>query len=339
MNQHNLAQMDNLKFLASSLDRSLPVPLRTQLNGLIKFGISTGALPSGTKLPSVRMLAEATGIAPMTISTAYRELQLAGAVVTRQGAGTYVTDAAVGVALKTHDLQRITERLDELLDEARRSGLSATDLAAMIFVRVNQDEHRRPPASSTASVHAAFVGIFPSATEAYAQDLARYMKPEDRITPITIEELRAAPDKYVADLYISLPTRLREVSELVKRRAPVASVNVIPSSETRAFLAAIDPNATLALVSTFPGFLALMKPNVRSFAPHVRNMVVAQIDDVDLKDKLHDVDVVVYATGADAVLDYIPSGTIAAEYRHVPDPHAVKTTILPLLERLRTERS
>jgi DNA-binding transcriptional regulator YhcF (GntR family) len=84
--RHILAQ------LAGSLDRSLPVPLGTQLRGLIEFGIALGELPAGQRLPSVRELAEHVGIAPMTVSNVYRELRLSGLIETRQGAGTFVGD-------------------------------------------------------------------------------------------------------------------------------------------------------------------------------------------------------------------------------------------------------
>ena len=41
-----------------SVDRDLPVPLRTQLQGLIEYGIACGELVPGELLPSVRELAE-----------------------------------------------------------------------------------------------------------------------------------------------------------------------------------------------------------------------------------------------------------------------------------------
>ena len=71
---HILAQ------LAGSLDRSLPVPLGTQLRGLIEFGIALGELPAGQRLPPVRELAAHAGIAPMPVSSVYRELRLSGIV-------------------------------------------------------------------------------------------------------------------------------------------------------------------------------------------------------------------------------------------------------------------
>jgi DNA-binding transcriptional regulator YhcF (GntR family) len=50
------------------LDRDLPIPLGTQLRGLIEFGIATAGLLPGERLPSVREMADLAGVAPMTVA-------------------------------------------------------------------------------------------------------------------------------------------------------------------------------------------------------------------------------------------------------------------------------
>src|SRR6476619_2806075 len=62
-----------LNDIASALDRSLPVSLSLQLKGLIEYGIACGELPAGTRLPSVRELAHAGGIAPMPAAAVSNE--------------------------------------------------------------------------------------------------------------------------------------------------------------------------------------------------------------------------------------------------------------------------
>ena len=53
--------------------------LRAQVTGLV----TTGGLPPGTRLPSIRQLAGDLGLAPGTVARAYRELEAAGVVATR----------------------------------------------------------------------------------------------------------------------------------------------------------------------------------------------------------------------------------------------------------------
>ena len=100
----------------------------------------------------------------------------------------------------------------------------------------------------------------------------------------------------------------------------------MPSERTRALLAAIDPLAPHRHRSVFPEFLALMKPGVLRFTPHVRSVAVAIVaDDPGLDAFLQRVDVVVYATGAEAACSAgCAAMSQAIEYRHVPDPHAVQ---------------
>ena len=63
--------------------------------------------------------------------------------------------------------------------------------------------------------------------------------------------------------------------------------------------------------------------------------VYAMLDAEDLPAVLADADVVVYATGAEAVLQVLPEGTAAIEYRHSPDPSDVETRVLRVLDTLR----
>jgi DNA-binding transcriptional regulator YhcF (GntR family) len=77
-----------------SVDRDLPVPLRTQLQGLIEYGIACGELVPGELLPSVRELAERVGVAPMTVSQVYGDLKAGGLIPERPGSGSIFTHIA-----------------------------------------------------------------------------------------------------------------------------------------------------------------------------------------------------------------------------------------------------
>lgn len=61
-----------------------------QVRQQILTAISKGRLKPGTKLPSVRALAEQLGLAVNTVAKVYKELEATGAVVTRGRHGTIV---------------------------------------------------------------------------------------------------------------------------------------------------------------------------------------------------------------------------------------------------------
>lgn len=81
---------------AIHLNRQEQTPLYQQLYFALRARILAGALPSGAALPPTRRLAQALGVARVTVTEAYAQLKAEGFVTSRQGAGTFV---AAGLAL------------------------------------------------------------------------------------------------------------------------------------------------------------------------------------------------------------------------------------------------
>lgn len=78
-------------------------PLFEQVRVRMIDAVRAGALPAGTRLPTVRELAGQLGLAVNTVARAYRELEAGGIVETRGRFGTFVAstdpvDAAMTVA-------------------------------------------------------------------------------------------------------------------------------------------------------------------------------------------------------------------------------------------------
>ena len=59
--------------------------------GAVSRLITSGRLPAGARLPTVRTVATALGVSPTTVSEAWRNLILAGAIQTRGRSGTFVS--------------------------------------------------------------------------------------------------------------------------------------------------------------------------------------------------------------------------------------------------------
>ena len=109
------------------LDTSAGDPPYQQIRTQIAKQVASGELPPGTRLPTVRALAQTLGIAPNTVARAYRELEHSGVVTTRGRNGTVVSgdgtdraakEAAAGYA----DVMRsLGVRQDEALELVRRA--------------------------------------------------------------------------------------------------------------------------------------------------------------------------------------------------------------------------
>ena len=84
-----------------SIDAHATTPPFEQLRLQVLEGVADGSLAPGTKLPTVRALAEQLGLATNTVARSYRELETAGVIETRGRSGSFValsTDAAAHAA-------------------------------------------------------------------------------------------------------------------------------------------------------------------------------------------------------------------------------------------------
>jgi DNA-binding transcriptional regulator YhcF (GntR family) len=73
-----------------TVDSASPVPPFEQVRAKLAGQIVDGTLAVGTRLPTVRQLAEDLGIAANTVGRAYRELEQTGLIETRGRGGTFV---------------------------------------------------------------------------------------------------------------------------------------------------------------------------------------------------------------------------------------------------------
>ncbi len=314
-----------------ALDRSLPVPLGVQLRGLVEYGIACGQLAAGERLPSVRDMALQLGIAPMTVAAVYRDLADAQLIIGRPGAGTFV--AAQASAWPARDgLPRIEALLDTLLAEAELHGIGRDALMAKFHARAGLARRGR-------RLRLLFLGMFDDASRDYAAAIQPHLADGDSIEAALIAHVKADRTAWAramsADLVLTIANRRAEVRHLLADGPPVATISFLPSEPTRVALAGLDPLTRLALVSVFPEFLPTMRTGMRNFSAHVTDVQAALLGGPELGGVLAAADVVVFATGAGAVLDHLRPTMRAIEYRHTPDPRDIAQIVLPLAESLR----
>ena len=118
------------------------VPIYQQIVNQVKYLVAAQRLVPGEALPSVRKLAEQLVVNPNTVARAYRELEAAGVLLTRRGAGVYVSDAGSPLA-RREQTKILTERIDMLLAEAAQMNVDLDTLVDLIHKR-----SRRLPTSS-----------------------------------------------------------------------------------------------------------------------------------------------------------------------------------------------
>ena len=113
------------------IDPRSPTPLYAQIAERLRVAIAAGELSPGDPLPSVRQLAAKLRVNPATAVQAYRELESAGFVELRQGAGSFVK--AIASERKAEERgTKARQLIRSMLADAGRLGIPLAELRAAL---------------------------------------------------------------------------------------------------------------------------------------------------------------------------------------------------------------
>ena len=110
------------------------VPIYLQIIKQIRYMVASGRLKPGDQLPPVRRLAEQLLVNPNTVARAYRELETARVLNTRQGSGAFVSDSASPLA-RDEQNKILGERIDVLLAEASQMNIHVEEVVELLRQR------------------------------------------------------------------------------------------------------------------------------------------------------------------------------------------------------------
>lgn len=311
------------------IDRELPISVSAQLLGQIEYGIATGEIAPGTRLPSVREAARMLAVAPVTISHVYKELQEAGLLASQQGRGTFVPDR-LPPSIDAGVLAGLHQAVEELFAAAEALGVSRVAAAEAAMLRARQVTAPEP------GLRLLYVGIYDEATNGYAVNVRRHLPKSATIRAVTFDRLTAEglPEP-PADVYITIANRVKSLREFVGPGPTVMALPLIPSADTRMQLAALAPDTRLGVTAGVPEFLPTVLRNVARYAPHVKARRVISPDGLADAEVANWCTALVYATGTEHALRNLAGGVSAFEFRHEPDPSAITAFLLPLLDSVR----
>lgn len=109
-----------------SVDPSSDIPPFEQLRVQVRDRVASGELAPGTRLPTVRRLAEDLEVAPNTVARSYRELELDGIIETRGRNGSFVSSHGDQAE------QQAQEAATEYALRIRRLGIDADNAITLI---------------------------------------------------------------------------------------------------------------------------------------------------------------------------------------------------------------
>ncbi|EHQ91149.1 GntR family transcriptional regulator [Desulfosporosinus youngiae] len=111
-------------------------PIYTQLIEQIKLMIFSGVYPLGSKLPSVRDMAQDAAVNPNTMQKALVKLEEDGLIITHRTSGRSITeDASMIEKAKTKLAQ---EQISEFLEKMQLLGFERTEILTLIDTMVKE---------------------------------------------------------------------------------------------------------------------------------------------------------------------------------------------------------
>ena len=113
------------------IDTANGLAIYEQVVRQLKFAVASGQVRSGERVPSVRELSKQLAINPNTVARAYRQLQDEQVLEVVRGQGMQVQSGAER-RCRADRSRLVADRLQSVLDEARRSGLSQQQVRDLV---------------------------------------------------------------------------------------------------------------------------------------------------------------------------------------------------------------
>jgi GntR family transcriptional regulator len=224
-----------------ALNRKGGVPLHDQLLAQLELQILGGTIAPGQRLPSVRALARRLGLHANTVSSAYRDLEKAGHVELRRGAGVYVR---TGVPSGLDEARGLDEMVRLALTAAFRKGHSGSEIRAAVerWLRAAPPERvvlvdpRRETLELVAHEIRSSLGVPASGC--------------------TVEELEHDPSLASGALLLALPYHAAKAAKAAPAAA-LETVHVEASAEEQKIVRSLPVGATILVVSASPILLQI----------------------------------------------------------------------------------
>lgn len=109
-----------------------PEPIYRQLIEQVKRRVAAGQLKAGDEIPSVRELAQALAVHPMTISKAYSMLEMAGVLERRRGLSMVVAAQHHRAQPAASRIELLRPTLQKAADEARQLELPKAEVLGLL---------------------------------------------------------------------------------------------------------------------------------------------------------------------------------------------------------------
>lgn len=211
--------------------------------------IDQGERRPGERLPTVRRLAEETGLSQGTAKHVYDVLEQEGYIIKEQGRGTFVRQAE---ASPTGAKARAMEAIDRMLDEMRALAFSWQETRIFLDLKLRQREQQEK------AVRIGAVDCSPEALSMMREQIRSL--PNVEVDGYLLDSVLESSRRFdpQADIVVTTTTHGEDLGQkLPDGRAPVCLVMSL-RNETAIELASISPQAKVGVVCKSRRFAGLI---------------------------------------------------------------------------------
>ncbi|WP_346355966.1 GntR family transcriptional regulator [Azotosporobacter soli] len=225
------------------------VPIYLQVKNHILEKIRSGFYQPGSKLPTERDLATELGISRNTVSAAYKELLLEGALEARQGRGTFVKGANTGEETGGRR-ERLLRIIDDAMGKVVELGFSVEQFAAFVTIRAKEK------AEAVRELRVAVVDVTHEYIQRYISQIGQMA--HLRFEPLLLSELGAEQSAEllkVCQLVVTPLEHQAAVAAITDNPAKVVPVATMACLEAVVKIARLPAETRVAVVADHREFM------------------------------------------------------------------------------------
>ncbi|MGI6719587.1 MAG: GntR family transcriptional regulator [Anaerovoracaceae bacterium] len=231
------------------IDPNLDVPIYKQLVDSISSSIRSSDLPAGTRLPTVRRLADQLGVANGTVKRAYDELEKEKLIEKSQGRGTFVSYLP-----ESSDSRKVRAMaaIDQLFETLEELDFSMNEMG--IFLNLKLQERARTQSNLRIAVVECNAEILSQLGEQL-----RKIEGVD-IYPYLLDDIIAYPYKLGddVDLIVTTQEHAQTLSAVVPDPHRIARIAVRPSTHCMSQIVKLKPSDRVGILCGSPRFGELL---------------------------------------------------------------------------------
>jgi GntR family transcriptional regulator len=253
------------------------IPASTQLYNQIRFAIASRQFPPGHRLPSTRQLAMQTGLHRNTISKVYRQLEEAGVVDARAGAGIFVRaqgdeGSAKGNSPLLSQYPEANKLVQQSLDKLLNQGCSLSQARELFLAEI--DWRLRCSARVLVTSPGQDIG----AGQLMVQELEQALQIPVQLVPL--EELEQVLDQARSGTVVTSRYFIGDAEAIAAPRSVrVIPVDIYDYAQELQLLTKLPAGHCVGIVSLSSGILRAAEVIVHSLRGEDLLVMTAQTDD------------------------------------------------------------